>query len=586
LYQEILIGYDKLTNTQHWFIGIKEVCKNFYVRACGKLRTSIEKCQQEFVNSRESYLHAVDTETKYSSKKNEDGLKRDQISAWLRMFSKAVGDKMPHEDVLVLPYRQINAIYEEYEDDMKFIGEDVASNSWFNIVFNDFCNDNKTRLCRDTGTFVTCTVCDAYHARLRAATTPSERQQLKALRRKHLDKQRQQRELYYQHKLRAMMFPKKYLSIIVDGMDQKKTDCPVMGRYVKDEAPLVQRIIGVKVHGLGNYVYVADESVPGGSNLILEVLNRTLLDLDAKGLLPTDPESVFYLQVDNCGENKNRTMFAYLTDLVRRGVFSKIRAGFLMVGHTHEDIDQFFSVIALYLKQLHVVCPDQPSLLEGIRDAFADSLAKPEVVVLSPREIFDYKMFYDPVIDESLAYHQEPHQYRFKLFHDPTKEDTVVLVHYKMWAQSTTWLPAPSCANSDVTQTVQTSVESEVAPNKKRKMTRHSTSKGQIVSQLQVKKSISTKSVSNTTSHEFDDIPENVNFNCENPLVVNDAAVPAIECSVNSGPKGSLRGILWIKDSPDLLTATRLQFDESTVQKNLKRSTKIFNDIRTKFLAK
>ena len=46
-----------------------------------------------------------------------------------------------------------------------------------------------------------------------------------------------------------------------------------------------------------------------------------------------------------------------------------------------------------------------------------------------------------------------------------------------------------------------------------------------------------------------------------------------------------MRGILWIKDSPDLLTATRLQFDESTVQKNLKRSTKIFNDIRTKFLA-
>ena len=47
-----------------------------------------------------------------------------------------------------------------------------------------------------------------------------------------------------------------------------------MGRYVKDEAPLAQRIIGVKVHGLGNYnyVYVADESVPGGSNLILKCL--------------------------------------------------------------------------------------------------------------------------------------------------------------------------------------------------------------------------------------------------------------------------------------------------------------------------
>ena len=60
LYQDILIGYDKLTNTQHWFIGTKEVCKNFYVRARGKPRTSVEKCQREFVNSRESYLHAVD----------------------------------------------------------------------------------------------------------------------------------------------------------------------------------------------------------------------------------------------------------------------------------------------------------------------------------------------------------------------------------------------------------------------------------------------------------------------------------------------------------------------------------------------
>ena len=53
------------------------------------------------------------------------------------------------------------------------------------------------------------------------------------------------------------------LSPVVDGMDQKKTDCPVMGRFVKAEAPLAQRIIRVKVHGIGNYVYVVDESVSG-----------------------------------------------------------------------------------------------------------------------------------------------------------------------------------------------------------------------------------------------------------------------------------------------------------------------------------
>ena len=98
-------------------------------------------------------------------------------------------------------------------------------------------------------------------------------------------------------------------------------------------------------------------------------------------------------------------MFAFLADLVRRLVFHKIKAGFLMVGHTHEDIDQFFSVISQHLKQLHVICPDQPSLLKEIQNAFKDMSEKPEVIVLSAFQIFDYIKFYDPVLDEALAYY-------------------------------------------------------------------------------------------------------------------------------------------------------------------------------------
>ena len=50
------------------------------------------------------------------------------------------------------------------------------------------------------------------------------------------------------------------------------------------------------------------------------------------------------LQLDNCGsENKNRYVFAYLSLLVARGVFDTVQLGFLMVGHTHEDIDALFS---------------------------------------------------------------------------------------------------------------------------------------------------------------------------------------------------------------------------------------------------
>ena len=50
------------------------------------------------------------------------------------------------------------------------------------------------------------------------------------------------------------------------------------------------------------------------------------------------------LQLDNCGsKNKNCYVFAYLSLLVAKGVFDMVQLGFLMVGHTHEDIDALFS---------------------------------------------------------------------------------------------------------------------------------------------------------------------------------------------------------------------------------------------------
>ena len=44
-------------------------------------------------------------------------------------------------------------------------------------------------------------------------------------------------------------------------------------------------------------------------------------------------------------DNKNQTVMAFLSELVARGVFVTITMSFLMVGHTHEDIDAFFSKV-------------------------------------------------------------------------------------------------------------------------------------------------------------------------------------------------------------------------------------------------
>ena len=117
-----------------------------------------------------------------------------------------------------------------------------------------------------------------------------------------------------------------------------------------------------------------------------------------------------------------------------------------MVGHTHYDIDQVFSTIAMPLAQPHTMYPDQKSLFAQIRNAFENQLDKPDIQEIFPNNIFDYHLLYKPVLDLKLAYYQEPHQFRIiiKLFNVNTPEE-IALLHYKNWARSTKWLP---CATS------------------------------------------------------------------------------------------------------------------------------------------
>ena len=304
-----------------------------------------------------------------------------------------------------------------------------------------YLNQLKIRIERNIGAFLSCTVCDAYDSRIREAHTEEQRKILIDFKKKHNTKQQTQRLKYYKHRRKARDDPRRYLSIIIDGMDQKKTNCPVLGRNVKDESPLTQRVIGVKVHGIGCLVYICDETVKGGANLIIDILRRTLLYLDDNGKLPCVNPSL-YLQIDNCGENINKTLIAFLTDLVRKKVFRKIKACFLVVGHTHDDIDQVFATISTYLRQVHVVCPDRESLFRAIEDAFIKAEEKPLVFPLAATDIFDYTAFYEHKIDKNISHHQIPHQFRIKTFKTTNEEETeLVLVHYKNWAESTYWLP-------------------------------------------------------------------------------------------------------------------------------------------------
>jgi hypothetical protein len=140
----------------------------------------------------------------------------------------------------------------------------------------------------------------------------------------------------------------KYVGLYIDGMDQKKTELPHFTKVPKN--------MDINYPNFHN-----------DSNLTIHVIQDILNGWE--GDLPL----VLYLQLDNTSkENKNKFLIAYLHMLVEREVFKKIKVGFLMVGHTHDQFDQIFSRFSVKLKKTRAYRLE--TLEEILRDSYQPKL--------------------------------------------------------------------------------------------------------------------------------------------------------------------------------------------------------------------
>jgi len=58
------------------------------------------------------------------------------------------------------------------------------------------------------------------------------------------------------------------------------------------------------------------------------------------------------LQMNNCvKDNKNRYLLTFLSLLSTKEVFEEVKLGFLIVDHTHEDIDRCFGYLSKILRK-------------------------------------------------------------------------------------------------------------------------------------------------------------------------------------------------------------------------------------------
>ena len=106
-------------------------------------------------------------------------------------------------------------------------------------------------------------------------------------------------------------------------------------------------------------MFLTYPNVHNDPNLIVTIIQRVLQSWT--GPLP----SVLYVQLDNTTrENKIYSVFGYLSMLVHKEIFKKIKVNFLLVGHTHDHIDQMFSTFSKKLSRCDAFT--SPILVETI----------------------------------------------------------------------------------------------------------------------------------------------------------------------------------------------------------------------------
>ena len=285
--------------------------------------------------------------------------------------------------------------------------------------------------------FSKCQICWEYRTCFEASNTnPTQKQLIREQLNLYQALQVEERRDYWNAKSNTILYLNESMCLIVDGMDQNTTMVPklrqavkgIEGRYVKTH------LCGVLVHGEGLYSDVwIDSHHKHDSNQIVTSIMNVIDDVRTRrgGKLPP----MLSIQANNCGrENKNQYIFVFCTVLVGLRYFAKVYLSFFLVEHTHEDIDQRFSIISGTLK--HQDIDSLQELLELIKkrashtEAFAASRHL--------EYVWDWKEFITPYLYSGLnAFVGISTKHHFKFYLKENK----LLVQTKDYACDPIWEP-------------------------------------------------------------------------------------------------------------------------------------------------
>jgi hypothetical protein len=261
---------------------------------------------------------------------------------------------------------------------------------------------------------------------------------------KHLAIARAERQKFYKHGRKANMTKSiamnktwhKYASVIIDGMTQWTTRLPHFRRIPKhlDSKDFLDvHNMGSMIENVGRFMDFNYANFKDDANFLVNVLHRDILRIqehrrngDGENSYPM-PE-VLYVQLDNVNTNKSKLMLAYAAWLVHSDVFRKVKLNFLLVGHTHENIDQMFSRFSVRLRRKQAWTLEE--MIKVAEECFTDG-----VTCEHTEKIFDFGSWFD---GHAIDCHNILKQQAFKFFKN---EDGEVGMQYKQYSISPKWLP-------------------------------------------------------------------------------------------------------------------------------------------------
>lgn len=272
-----------------------------------------------------------------------------------------------------LPGPTRRCIFRWFVDDMQQRGEiNIPSRSTFMKAWKSPACSHITL--RRWLPFAQCTTCVSLSDRFRDHhRTPSDEREVVAGELKsHHEYIKQLRDLYAIRCDLARTDPTTYLSISIDAADQAAYGIPYFHRRSHVDQAMTKvgvHLMGAIVHGRRPYAFTFLENIKHGTNVTIECLHRIFRHVrETEGALP----KILQLQMDNtCKQNKNKYMLGWMFHLVSIGTFDEVRLNFFPVGHTHADVDQMFSRLAVHL--MGVDSKSRAGLLRCLREGFSMS---------------------------------------------------------------------------------------------------------------------------------------------------------------------------------------------------------------------